>query len=144
MQHQLLRSSFLQDQFLRPPLFRVVPVPKTPFFDSCPCLRPPPPFVGGGVCPCLRPPFLGLCPCLIPPFSMCRGTPPPVYIESAPPPLPPGSRPIPEVLRRSGVTCTSISVKYNVCASPIHRPIIDSSNNVLIFNVKVGFIALNR
>ena len=67
MQHQLLRLSFLQDQFLRPP-----------FFDSCPCIRPP--FFYS--CPCLRPPFFGLCPCIRPPFlDVPRHTPTSIYWE---------------------------------------------------------------
>ena len=44
VQHQLLRLSFLQDQFLRPPLFWVVPVPKTPLFWVVPV--PNTPFFG--------------------------------------------------------------------------------------------------
>ena len=88
MHHQLLRLSFLQDQFLRPPFFDSCPCLRPPFFDSCPCLRPP--FFG--LCPCLRPPFFGLCPCLRPPFFGCAVTPPPPhqYILRVPPPPPPG------------------------------------------------------
>ena len=74
---------FLQDQFLR-----LVPVPKTHFFDSCPCLRPPFWFL-----PVPKTPLFWVVPVpKTPPFWMCRGTPPPIYYESAPPPPPRGSR----------------------------------------------------
>ena len=37
-----LRLSFLQDQFLKTPLFRLVPVPKTPVFRLIPVPKPKP------------------------------------------------------------------------------------------------------
>ena len=82
MQHQLLRLSFFTRQVLKtPPPLRLVPVPKTLFFDSCPCLRPP--FFG--LYPCLRPSFFGLCPCLRPPFlDVLRHTPTSSYRECPP------------------------------------------------------------
>ena len=83
VQHQLLRLSFLQDQFLPPPPpFRLVSVPKTPLFRLMPVPKTP----RFWVVPVPKTPIFGLCPCLRPPFCMCRATHPPVYIESAPPP----------------------------------------------------------
>ena len=57
-------------------VFFTRPVPKTPLFDSCPCLRPP--FFD--LYPCLRPPFFDLYPCLRPHFfGLCRAYKTPIF-----------------------------------------------------------------
>ena len=108
---------FFTRSVLKTPLFRLVPVPKTPLFDSCPCLRPlfwvvpvpktPTPF---WVVPVPKTP---------PPLFGCAAAHPHQYILRVPPPglwiPPPRYPPLPLVNMKKSAPSRSLQINAILC-----------------------------